>query len=301
MIDYVFAKQIGLVNYFLRGLFIRIRKKLLFQDIYKFKTITKKNYFIHKWDPSGTEVYLTNCFTDWGNEYLFLDSLKKRGEGVFLDIGCHTGYFSCLFNKYFKQIIGFEPSSKCIEALDVIKKEYKNFNYITSFVGQNEEIVKANNYDSGYAFDTKTIHNHNNIINKKNIPKTTIDNFCKNNNIDKISGIKIDVDGIDIEVLKGAREIIIKDRPSIIIENYSKDLIDFFTSLDYDLITLSSKREKPYDMKIEKLIKFNDNRFIKMICCVPKENSKKYDEKIFIGNYFFGINKKEIYNFFMNH
>jgi|TARA_B110000008_G_scaffold187327_1_gene186131 FkbM family methyltransferase len=301
MFDYVFAKQIGLINYFTRGLFIRIKKKFFSQDIYKFKTITKKNYFIHKWDPSGTEVYLTNCFTDWGNEYLFLDSLRKKGEGVFLDIGCHTGYFSCLFNKYFKQIIGFEPSNKCIDALDIIKKEYKNFDYITSFVGQNEEIIKANDYSSGYAFDVKSINDHKNVINKIDIPKTTIDNFCKKNMLNKISGIKIDVDGIDIEVLKGAKEIIIKDRPSVIIENYSQDLIDFFTPLNYDLITLSSKRGAPYNIKIEKLTEYDNNKFIKMICCVPVENAKKYNEKIFIGNYFFGINKKEIFNFFNNY
>ena len=143
MFDYIFAKQIGLINYLKKGISIKVKKKISHQDLYRFKTITKKNYFIHKWDPSGTEVYLTNCFTDWGNEYLFLDSLREKGEGVFLDIGCHTGYFSCLFNEYFKKIIGFEPSNKCIRALDYIKKEYTNFDYITSFVGENEEIVKA--------------------------------------------------------------------------------------------------------------------------------------------------------------
>ena len=298
MFDYIFAKQIGLINYFKKGISIKIKKKTSYQDLYKFKTITKKNYFIHKWDPSGTEVYLTNCFTDWGNEYLFLDSLREKGEGVFLDIGCHTGYFSCLFNGYFKKIIGFEPSNKCISALEIIKKEYSNFDYITSFVGENEEIVKANDYSSGYAFDAKSNNDHRDVIDKIDIPKTTIDIFCEKNKISKIKGIKIDVDGIDIEVLKGARKIIIKDRPSIIIENYSQDLIDFFTTLNYDLITLSSTRETPYNIKMEKIKKYYNDKWIKMICCIPKENGKKYNEKKFIGSYFFGINKKEIFNFF---
>ena len=300
MFDYIFAKQIGLINYLKKGISIKVKKKISHQDLYRFKTITKKNYFIHKWDPSGTEVYLTNCFTDWGNEYLFLDSLREKGEGVFLDIGCHTGYFSCLFNEYFKKIIGFEPSNKCIRALDYIKKEYTNFDYITSFVGENEEIVKANDYSSGYAFNAKSNNDHKGIIDKINIPKTTIDIFCEKNKISKINGIKIDVDGIDIEVLKGARKIIIRDRPSIIIENYSQDLIDFFTSLNYDLITLSSTRETPYNIKIEKITEYYSDKWIKMICCVPKENGEKYNEKKFIGSYFFGINKKEIFNFFNN-
>ena len=35
---------------------------------------------------------MTQCFTDWGNEYLFLD------------IGCHSGYYPTLFKNYFKKI-----------------------------------------------------------------------------------------------------------------------------------------------------------------------------------------------------
>ena len=78
MFDYVFAKQIGLINYFLKGFIIKVKKRIVSEKNIRFKTITNKEYFIHKWDPSGSEVYLTNCFTDWGNEYLFLSSIKKK-------------------------------------------------------------------------------------------------------------------------------------------------------------------------------------------------------------------------------
>ena len=298
MFDYIFAKQIGLVNYFLKGFLIKIKKKNLLKNIFKFKTITNSDYFIHKWDPSGSEVYLTNCFTGWGNEYLFLDSIKKKEKGLFLDIGCHTGYFSCLFNEYFERIIGFEPSNKCIEALDLIKKKYHNFDYVTSFVGKTEEIIYANDDSSGYAFDINSENIQTKIINKIKIPKTTIDNFCEKKKIDKINGIKIDVDGIDMEVLEGAKKIIIKNRPSIIIEHYSQNLIDFFFPLNYDLYTLSSTRKTPHNLKLEKILKYDSNKWIKMICCIPKENTKKYHEKEFNGNYFLGINRKEILNYF---
>jgi len=298
MFDYVFAKQIGLINYFLKGFIIKVKKRIVSEKNIRFKTITNKEYFIHKWDPSGSEVYLTNCFTDWGNEYLFLSSIKKKEKGVFLDIGCHTGYFSCLFNEHFEKIIGFEPSNKCIEALDLIKKKYPNFNYVTSFVGKSEEIIYANDDSSGYAFDINSKNIQTKIINKIKIPKITIDIFCEKNKVDKIDGIKIDVDGIDMEVLEGAKKIITKDRPSVIIEHYSQNLIDFFDSLNYDLYTFSSTRKKPYDLKFEKISNYDNNKWIKMICCVPKENTNKYEEKKFLGSYLFGINKKEIIKYF---
>ena len=298
MFNYVFAKQIGLINYFLKGPIIRIKKKIICNEIFKFKTITNKEYLIHKWDPSGTEVYLTNCFTDWGNEYLFLDSINKKDKGVFLDIGCHTGYFSCLFNEHFEKIIGFEPSKQCSQALTLIKNIYSNFNYVTCFVGKNEKIIHANDYDSGYAFDINSKNNQTNIINKLKIPQVTIDSFCEKNKINKINAIKIDVDGIDMEVLQGAKKIITKHRPSIMIEHYSQNLINFFSSLNYDLYTFSSTKKKSYHLKLEKILSYEDDKWIKMICCIPKDNTKKYEEKKFLGNIFFGINRNAIIKYF---
>ena len=298
MYDHIFVKQIGLVNYFIKGFLIKIKKRIMSKNIFSFNTITNKEYFIHKWDPSGSEVFLTNCFTDWGNEYLFLNSIKKKEKGLFLDIGCHTGYFSCLFNEYFEKIIGFEPSNKCIEALEIVKKKYSNFNYITTFVGNNEEIIYANDYNTGYAFDINSKNIHAKIMKQVKIPKITIDNFCEENRTGKISGIKIDVDGIDMEILEGAKKIIIKNRPSVLIEHYSHNLIDFFSTLNYNLYSFSSSQEKPYNLKLEKIINYDNNKWVKMICCVPKENSGEYEEKKFYGNYFFGISKNEILKYF---
>ena len=217
---------------------------------------------------------------------------------MFLDIGCHTGYFSCLFNEYFEKIIGFEPSKKCIPALKLIKKNYSNFDYITSFVGKVEKIIQANDDDSGYAFDINSGNIQTNIINKIKIPQVTIDNFCEKNKINKISAIKIDVDGIDMEVLQGAKKVITKHRPSIMIEHYSQNLINFFSSLNYDLYTFSSTKKKSYHLKLEKILSYEDDKWIKMICCVPKEYKKKYEEKKFLGNCFFGINKNAIIKYF---
>ena len=85
---------------------------------------------------------MTNGFTDLGNEYFFLKTLKDRSKNIFLDIGCHTGYFACLYKNIFNKIIGFEPSSICQEALELLKSENKNFDYYKCFLGiKNEEII----------------------------------------------------------------------------------------------------------------------------------------------------------------
>ena len=75
--DITFAKQIGLINFLFRGLVIKFLRKLK-KDKFIYKTLFGKNYSIYNWDPSGAEVFLTQCFTDWGNEYFFLDSFKAH-------------------------------------------------------------------------------------------------------------------------------------------------------------------------------------------------------------------------------
>tara|TARA_X000000950_G_C13870882_1_gene642832 strand:+ start:1082 stop:1987 length:906 start_codon:yes stop_codon:yes gene_type:complete len=292
-----FGKQIGFINYFYRGIIIKIFKNY-FKNSFLYNTSTNNKYYIYKWDLSGHEVFMTQCFTDWGNEYLFIDSIKKRKKGLFLDVGCHTGFFSVLFNDYFKNTIGFEPSKKCLGALENIKKKFNNFEYHNYFVGRDECIVDSYDYSSGYAFGVNEKNMHQKIISRNEIKKITIDNFCINNNIKKITGIKIDVDGVDFDVLKGAENIIKKDRPSVMIELYSKELIDFFSNHNYEMFSFSSTKQKPYNLKLEKLDKFINNKWLKMVCCIPKEYSNDYKEEFFKGNYFFGINKKKILNYF---
>ncbi len=293
----IFGKQIGFINYFYRGIIIKIFKNF-YKERISYNTSTNNRYNIYKWDLSGHEVYMTQCFSDWGNEYLFLDSIKKRDKGIFLDIGCHTGFFSVLFNNYFNKTIGFEPSKKCLEALEIIKKKFNNFEYHNCFVGKDECSIDSYDYSSGYAFSINEKNIHHKIIGKNKIKKITIDKFCENNQIKKITGIKIDVDGIDFDVLKGAEKIIKKDRPSVVIELYSKELINFFSNHNYDIFTFSSTKQKPFNLKLEKLDSFNNNKWIKMVCCIPKEYSNDYKEEIFKGNSFFGVNKKKILNYF---
>ena len=103
----------------------------------------------------STDALRTKGVIDWingvGNANI-IHTLKNRQRNVFLDAGCHTGYFTCLFNNHFKKIIGFEPSVKCVEALELLKKEYNNFIYYNCFLGNVNKPVISQQYDDGWAF-----------------------------------------------------------------------------------------------------------------------------------------------------
>ena len=287
--DLIFIKQIGVFNFLLRGLIVKLLRKIK-KNNFEYKTLSGKNYNIYNWDPSGAEVFLTQCFTDWGNEYLFLDSLKDRKKGIFLDIGCHSGYYSILFDHYFHKIIGFEPSSKCIEILSNLKS--KKFHAFQLFVGDKDMEVKSKEYPNGYSFYGDTFTGKDFKI--KNLSQISLDNFCQKENLNNITAIKIDVDGIDLKVLYGAYNLINSNRPSIMIENYSKELFQFFNDKKYSIFTLTSDKKKPYNLELEEMSEHNPAKWVKMVCCIPNEYKKSYNRKIFKGNFFTGINKKRI-------
>lgn len=287
-VNTIFAKQIGIINFFWRSLIKKFTKLVSLKFTYQ--VITKNNYNIHQWDPSATEVFMTQCFTDWGNEYLFLNSIMGRKNSYFLDIGCHSGYFPTLFKNYFEKIIGFEPSTKCINILKDLNNE--KFTYHQCYVGDSDITVNGGDSKTGYSFYNRD-SNHEQV-NFKQMSQITLDHFCDKNKIKYITGIKIDVDGIDLNVLHGAKEIIKSNRPSILIENYTNELFDFFKNFNYSLLSITSSKNKPYNLSLEEFKNFDKSKWVKMMCCIPNEYKKNYETYFFKGNFLTGINKKKI-------
>ena len=130
--------------------------------------------------------------------------------------------FNIFLKKRFKNIITFEPNPKSFEKL---KKNFKLNN------------VKCDNlYNLGISNSKKKLHFENNATNvgsSKIISKNesqlndsiminvdTLDNLLKNIDSSKISFIKIDVEGQELEVIEGALNIVknVKKNTSIAIE-----------------------------------------------------------------------------------
>ena len=85
------------------------------------------------------------------------------------------------------------------------------------------------------------------------VPITTLDNFVQSKALDRLDFIKIDVEGMEIEVLKGGRNTIAKCRPKIVLETLTdfseirgRDLLAeikaFFDELDYELYRVGDNK-----------------------------------------------------------
>lgn len=183
--------------------------------------------------------------------------LKIEKNFTIIDIGANVGLMTLQFAKLVPngKVYSFEPT---FYALDRLKKNLalnpdlaKNVTVINSFVSEkssaNPGIVAYSSWKVNGERDSSDHPVHlGTPKNAEGVPSTSLNDFVENEKIEKIDFIKIDTDGHEYEVFKGAEKAIAKYRPKIIFEiglyvmeekNISFEFYyDYFTKLNYKLV-----------------------------------------------------------------
>lgn len=168
-----------------------------------------------------------------------------------IDVGVYRGVYSYEMSKYSEKVHSFEPNPIIFKYINKnLKKFIKNIHlYNFALSNQNKTMnlkipIRNSNsnkeiFEEYYEMGKATIHNENNFENYENfeIQTKTIDELSFDN---KISFIKIDVEGHELEVIEGAKNTIKKDKPILLVEiekQYTKkevaESINFINSLGY--------------------------------------------------------------------
>jgi FkbM family methyltransferase len=135
---------------------------------------------------------------------------KKNNKLIIFDVGANTGQSIKRFNNEFnlKEIHCFEPNVPAFEKLKKIKS--KNIFLNNLALGDKEKIQTFNNYpktssSSFYRIDKKSsIYEMNKGFYSSNVKIITLDKYIEDSKIDKINILKIDTQGFEVSVLKGA-------------------------------------------------------------------------------------------------
>ena len=135
--------------------------------------------------------------------YLLLK--RKSSQSIMIDVGAHVGGSLIKFAQDGWIIFAFEPDnlnrSKLIELCKRAKLTNVNIDFRAISDKRQEKLsFFRSEVSSGISGLSAFDDSHKEI---QKVKTTTLENFCKNNNIDKVDFLKIDTEGWDYFVLKG--------------------------------------------------------------------------------------------------
>jgi FkbM family methyltransferase len=177
-------------------------------------------------------------------------------NSVYFDVGSNIGLMSIpiLHNHPTCKVVSVEPSPTTLEFLRLTAKGSK-FTNRWHIVGKatGNSIGSADfamaTADQG-AFDGFQDTKRGGKTTKVSVPVTTIDSEWEEIDKPNVSFIKIDVEGSEIETLRGAVNCILQNQPCLLVEwnllnlsayNYSPNiLLEFCRDINYDVIALPS-------------------------------------------------------------
>ncbi len=214
-------------------------------------------------------------FFDFFHQSRIINYLKKLDIEYFVDVGAHKGEFlSYLLKLKHKKIYVFEPQKKIFKILSKNFKENKKIKFFNVALGDKnlEKTFYINKLSltSTFSVSKKTsfskiknflLNSKNSYIQKYLIKTKKLDDIIINKGINNLF-LKIDVEGFELNVLKGAKKLLTTKVKYILVEkqffqlykNYSPKQVEaFLKKNNYKLI---KKFTYP-------LLHFQDNLYVK--------------------------------------
>ena len=146
---------------------------------------------------------------------------------IALDIGANIGTHSVILSKYYKKVFAFEPLFYKLLEKNIQLNNINNVDVLPFGLSdkKGKSLIKRDNINAGASH----IDSENGNV---TINLNRLDNLLFKN---PIGFMKIDVEGHEIEVINGAKETILKNKPIIIIEIKNNDSYYLLESLGYSL------------------------------------------------------------------
>ena len=190
------------------------------------------------------------------------DLVKDLEVEIVIDVGSNKGQFLLLTENFFecKKIYSFEPIEEFFEMQKNFFKHKNNISFFNFALGEKTTkntfyITKRKDSSSFFKINESIKSNDDfKIIEKKEIQIHSLDEIMVNENLNGSILLKIDVQGYELEVLKGGVETLKKIKYVIVetsdnqiyqYQSLSQDVINFLKSNNFTF----SKENKPSKIK----------------------------------------------------
>lgn len=181
---------------------------------------------------------------------------RIKRDYTFFDVGANYGYYSLLAASLARggNAYAFEPNPETLKILS--KNKRSNMHIINSAVSDRDGNVDFYMYDqihsvisSMHAPRPSSEHLRYAHVSRGKVASITLDSFCKNNNVTP-DIIKIDVEGAEFVVLRGAENLLRRASPVISMEVQFQPLtenylgaIDFLRKLGFRMFGIQNNGE----------------------------------------------------------
>lgn len=251
--------------------------KIILTFMLKFETSSKILTLINSYDKFEKkkifekEIYLVkkNYVTRYRNDTILTkepETIKWIQEmdknSIFYDVGANIGLYSIISGMLnSKKVVAFEPSFFNLQILskNIFKNKLAEKILIVpisldSNISQgffNLSTIEQGGANSSFE-NEQTILNKNNVL-KYNTISLTLDEFLKNFNKLKPDYLKIDVDGIESQILKGGSKVLENVKSVLIESNSTDDEREIIKLMDFFKLKPIEKKKDSYNLIFNKV------------------------------------------------
>jgi FkbM family methyltransferase len=219
MVDRDFVRQVGFVKWAARFALLQFRKRVLKRDS-RLTLPTGVTIELPRQSQSATEVFVTNADIDWGAEALFARFADPERD--FLDIGAHIGYYAAYLSPRVRRVYAFEPDPRNLPGVRANARITGNVEVVAAAVSSRDGVA-ALHVGRGSALTTLEGDGTGVTV---NVPVMRIDTFCAARPEVRVALVKTDIEGHDLEALRGMAGTVARDQPLILTECSSHDELD---------------------------------------------------------------------------
>ena len=154
-------------------------------------------------------------------QYICAGFVPER-DAIVIDCGAYDGGTAVRFVNMGCKVYAFEPGK---DMFDVARKVAEEKNFVVENFGLGSHEHTAN-------FDAKLRAISNDAQQSDDVAIKTLDNYVGEKNLPRVDFIKMDVEGSELDILKGAAVTIAKYKPILALSAYHK-LDDFWTLMNF--------------------------------------------------------------------
>lgn len=149
------------------------------------------------------------------NVFKILENIFDKKDVIVFDVGAHTGEWFNIFKKNYTEnstTYSFEPSSKSFEELSKIK--CSGFFPYKFALGDKSGMLYLTGDESGSS--GSQIISSNTSGTTESVKVKTLDEFCTENRVKEIDLLKIDIEGYELNLLRGAKKMLAEKKIKLI-------------------------------------------------------------------------------------